>query len=103
MIIKNVDENGNEITDIDWSVWRRDSVEEVCDGDGNVVMLISYCSKYSDEEKRAMLLQELAATENKDIQAALCELAEEQLAYEKDVNAALCELYDLIVGGDVNG
>ena len=103
MDIKNIDRNGIEITDIDWSVWRRDSVEEVLDEDGKVISLISHCSKYSDDERREMLLQELSSTESEDVNAALCELAEQQIAYEKDVNAALCELYDLISGGDVNG
>lgn len=101
--IKNVDENGNEITDIDWSTWERDRVEEVLDGDGNVVELISHCRKFTEEELDMKTLQELAATESEDIQAALCELAEQQAAYENDVNAALCELYELMEGGVTNG
>ena len=103
MNIKNVDENGNEIVDIDWSVWRRDHVEEVLDDDENVVGIISHCKKFSEEELHEQLLQKLAETESDDIQSAICELAEQQIAYENDVNAALCELYDLISGGDSNG
>ena len=103
MNIKNVDENGNEIMDIDWSVWRRDYVEEVLDDDENVVGIISHCKKFSEEELHEQLLQKLAETESDDIQSAICELAEQQIAYENDVNAALCELYDLISGGDSDG
>ena len=103
MNIKNVDENGNEIMDIDWSVWRRDYVEEVLDDDENVVGIISHCKKFSEEELHEQLLQKLAETESDDIQSAICELAEQQIAYENDVNAALCELYDLISGGESNG
>ena len=103
MNIKNVDENGNEIVDIDWSVWRRDHVEEVLDNDENVIGIISHCKKFSEEELHEQLLQKLDETESDDIQSAICELAEQQIAYENDVNAALCELYDLISGGDSNG
>ena len=103
MNIKNVDENGNEIVDIDWSVWRRDHVEEVLDDDENVIGIISHCKKFSEEELHEQLLQKLAETESDDIQSAICELAEQQIAYENDVNAALCELYDLISGGESNG
>ena len=42
-------------------------------------------------------------SESADIEAALCELAEQQATYEHDVNAALCELYELIAGGENNG
>lgn len=103
MNIKNVDENGNEIVDIDWSIWRRDHVEEVLDDDENVIGIISHCKKFSEEELHEQLLQKLAETESDDIQSAICELAEQQIAYENDVNAALCELYDLISGGESNG
>lgn len=103
MNIKNVDENGNDIVDIDWSVWRRDHVEEVLDDDENVVGIISHCKKFSEEELHEQLLQKLAETESDDIQSAICELAEQQIAYENDVNAALCELYDLISGGESDG
>lgn len=103
MNIKNVDENGNDIVDIDWSVWRRDHVEEVLDDDENVIGIISHCKKFSEEELHEQLLQKLAETESDDIQSAICELAEQQIAYENDVNAALCELYDLISGGDSDG
>ena len=103
MNIKNVDENDNEIVDIDWSVWRRDHVEEVLDDDENVIGIISHCKKFSEEELHEQLLQKLAETESDDIQSAICELAEQQIAYENDVNAALCELYDLISGGESNG
>lgn len=103
MVIKNVDENGNEIENIDWSVWERDHMEEVLDDNGELVDLISHCRKFGEEELHAKLLQKLAGTESEDVQAAICELAEQQIAYESDVNAALCELYDLISGGDNNG
>ena len=33
--IKNVDENGNEIENVDWSKWKRERVEEVFDGNNN--------------------------------------------------------------------
>lgn len=101
--IKNVDENGNEINSIDWSVWKRTRVEEVLDDNDNIVELISHCEKLSDDELHQQLLNDLATSEEKDVQAALCELAEQQVAYESDVNAALCELYELIEGGKTNG
>lgn len=101
--IKNVDENGNEINSIDWSVWKRTRVEEVLDDNNNLIELISHCEKLSDDELHQQLLNDLATSEEKDVQAALCELAEQQDAYESDVNAALCELYELIEGGETNG
>ena len=101
--IKNVDENGNEIIDIDWSKWSRIRVEEVTDDEGNVVEIVSRCRKFTEEELHTQLLQDLKATEAEDVQVALCELAEQQDAYENDVNAALCELYELIAGGGTNG
>ena len=48
-------------------------------------------------------MRKLSETETNDVQAAICELAEQQIAYESDVNAALCELYDLISGGEKDG
>ena len=101
--IKNVDENGDEIIDVDWSKWSRIRVEEVTDDKGNVIEILSHCQKFTEEELHAQLLQDLKATEAEDVQAALCELAEQQAAYENDVNAALCELYELIAGGGTNG
>lgn len=100
--IKNVDENGIEIHDVDWSVWNRIRVEEVLNDEDEVVEIISHCQKYNEEELHMQLLQELKATETSDIEVALCELAEEQTAYQNDVNAALCELYELIEGGMTN-
>ena len=100
--IKNVDENGNEINSIDWSVWKRTRVEEVLDDNDNLVELISHCEKLSDDELHQQLLNNLAASEDKDVQAALCELAEQHASYENDVNAALCELYELIEKGSGN-
>lgn len=41
--IIDVDENGNQIDNIDWSVWQRVSVEEIFDGDGKVTGIISHC------------------------------------------------------------
>lgn len=101
--IKNVDENGNEIDSIDWSKWKRTRVEEVLDDNNNLIELLSHCEKLSDDELHQQLLDDLAASEDKDVQAALCELAEQQASYESDVNAALCELYELISGGEKNG
>ena len=101
--IKNVDENGDEIVDVDWSKWSRIRVEEVNDDEGNIVEIVSHCRKFTEEELHTQLLQDLKATEAEDVQAALCELAEQQAAYENDVNAALCELYELIAGGGTNG
>lgn len=97
--IKNVDENGNEIDSIDWSVWKRIRVEEVLDENNKPVELISHCERLSDDELHQKLLNDLASSEDEDVQAALCELAEQQSAYENDVNAALCELYELIEKG----
>lgn len=101
--IKNVDEDGNEIENVDWSKWKRERVEEVFDGNNNLVMILSYCKPFSEEEVHERLLNELAMSESADIEAALCELAEQQATYEHDVNAALCELYELIAGGENNG
>lgn len=97
-MIINVDENGTEIENVDWSVYKRVSVEEELDEDGNIKKIISHCEKYSDDELNEIMIQKLKATESEDIQAALCELAEQQASYEDDVNAALCELYELIEG-----
>ena len=101
--IKNVDENGDEIVDVDWSKWSRIRVEEVTDDKGNVIEILSHCQKFSEEDLCAQLLQQLKATEAAVVQVALCELLEQQAAYENDVNAALWELYDLIAGGGTNG
>ena len=43
--IKNVDENGTEIENIDWSVWNRERTEEVLDDEGKLVSMISHCRK----------------------------------------------------------
>lgn len=100
LVLTNVDEDGNEIENIDWSKWTRIRVGEILDETENVVKLISYCRKLTEEELNERLLSALKATENEDIQAALCDIAEQQAAYESDVNAALCELYELIAGGE---
>lgn len=100
--IKNVDENGNEINSIDWSKWKRIRVEEVFDDNDNIVELLSHCEKLSDDELHQQLLNDLDASEDEDVHAALCELAEQQASYENDVNAALCELYELIEKGSGN-
>lgn len=101
--IKNVDENGEEIKDIDWSKWIRVSVEEVFDNEGNFASMSSRCRRFTEEELKEQLLQKLAETEGADVQSALCELAEQQLEYENDVNKALCELFDLIMEVKDNG
>lgn len=57
----------------------------------------------TEESAKEVLERKLSETEADDVQAAICELAAQQIAYENDVNAALCELYDLISGGESNG
>lgn len=48
MDIKNIDSHGNVITDIDWSVWQREHIEERYDDAGNLTELVSYCSMIPD-------------------------------------------------------
>lgn len=58
--IKDVDESGNVIENIDWSKWRRIRVDEVMDN-GKVVELISHCVRIPQEEideKRLIELQQ---------------------------------------------
>ena len=100
--VKNLDESGNEIDNISWDEWCREKIEEETDETGKVISIISRCRKLNDAEKRESLLSALAISEDEDVQAALCELAEQQAAYENDVNAALCELYELIEKGSGN-
>lgn len=45
MVLKNIDENGVEIKDVDWSMYERERVEEEYDADGNLTGLISHCRK----------------------------------------------------------
>ena len=50
MHIKNIDEQGNEILDIDWSKWERIQTEEVLDDDGKLSHIVSHCKKISDDD-----------------------------------------------------
>lgn len=65
--IINIDKNGNQIENIDWSVWQRVSVEEIFDGDGKVVGIISHCiaipAEKIAEEKVAVAQANLQATD----------------------------------------
>lgn len=58
MEIKNVDEFGNVIANIDWTKWKRVRMEEVQDSTGKVIDLISHCVRISQEELDEMALIE---------------------------------------------
>lgn len=57
MEIKNVDEHGNVIENIDWDLWKRVRMEEVQDEKGEVIDLISHCERISQAEldERALI------------------------------------------------
>ena len=79
-----------------------DYVDEKCVNGVNDFVIrdgVAYFEPTKESVKEA-LMRKLSETETNDVQAAICELAEQQIAYESDVNAALCELYDLISGGE---
>lgn len=57
--IKNVDENGDEIAEIDWAIWRRSTIEEIMDADGKVSGIVSHCSRIPQAEIDATLTTEL--------------------------------------------
>lgn len=59
MDIINVDELGNIIEDIDWSVWRRERIEEVIDTDGKLAEIRSYCSRIPQIEIDVVTLADL--------------------------------------------
>lgn len=48
--IIDVDENGNVIENVDWSVWLRVRVEEVLDDSGSVVGIVSHCAPIPAEK-----------------------------------------------------
>lgn len=48
--IKNVDENGKELENVDWSVYERVEIEEVNDAEGNLQYLLSHCRKIPKEQ-----------------------------------------------------
>ena len=82
-----------------------DYVDEKCVNGVNDFVIrdgVAYFEPTKESVKEA-LMRKLSETETNDAQAAICELAEQQIAYESDVNAALCELYDLISGGEKDG
>ena len=104
MAFAKIDENGriinwseDHLDDFDTEFQNGDYVNEKC-----INGVMAYFEP-TEESAKKVLERKLSETEADDVQAAICELAEQQIAYENDVNAALCELYDLISGGDANG
>ena len=67
LIVRDVDEQGNTIEDIDWTVWRRDRVEEITDENGEVIEIISHCSHIPqveiDEKEHEAAIQNLKETD----------------------------------------
>lgn len=67
LTVQNVDEQGNMIEDIDWTVWRRDRVDEVTDENGEVIEIISHCSHIPqveiDEKEHEAAIQNLKDTD----------------------------------------
>lgn len=65
--IINVDENGNPIENINWSVWQRLRVEEVPDDEGKIAKIISHCvaipAERVAEKKAAEARSNLQATD----------------------------------------
>ena len=55
----NVDEDGNEIENIDWSKWKRVRVGEITNELGEIVVLMSHCRKLTEEELNEALLMRL--------------------------------------------
>lgn len=45
----NVDEFGNIIENVDWSIWERVRTEEVLDDEGKVIKIISHCATIPEE------------------------------------------------------
>ena len=112
MAFAKIDENGrivnwseDHLDDFDTEFQNGDYVDEKCVNGVNDFVIrdgVAYFEPTKESVKEA-LMRKLSETETNDVQAAICELAEQQIAYENDVNAALCELYDLISGGDNDG
>ena len=112
MAFAKIDENGrivnwseDHLDDFDTEFQNGDYVDEKCVNGVNDFVIrdgVAYFEPTKESVKEA-LMRKLSETETNDVQAAICELAEQQIAYESDVNAALCELYDLISGGEKDG
>ena len=112
MAFAKIDENGrivnwseDHLDEFDTEFQNGDYVDEKCVNGVNDFVIrdgVAYFEPTKESVKEA-LMRKLSETETNDVQAAICELAEQQIAYENDANAALCELYDLISGGDSNG
>lgn len=112
MAFAKIDENGrivnwseDHLDDFDTEFQNGDYVDEKCVNGVNDFVIrdgVAYFEP-TKESAKEVLMRKLSDTETNDVQAAICELAEQQIAYESDVNAALCELYDLISGGEKDG
>lgn len=112
MAFAKIDENGrivnwseDHLDGFDTEFQNGDYVDEKCVNGVNDFVIrdgVAYFEPTKESAKEA-LMRKLSETETNDVQAAICELAEQQIAYESDVNAALCELYDLISGGEKDG
>ena len=112
MAFAKIDENSrivnwseDHLDDFDTEFQNGDYVDEKCVNGVNDFVIrdgVAYFEPTKESVKEA-LMRKLSETETNDVQAAICELAEQQIAYESDVNAALCELYDLISGFEKDG
>lgn len=112
MAFAKIDENGrivnwseDHLDGFDTEFQNGDYVDEKCVNGVNDFVIrdgVAYFEPTKESVKEAHM-RKLSETETNDVQAAICELAEQQIAYESDVNAALCELYDLISGGGKDG
>ena len=63
--IINVDELGNIIENVDWSIWERVRTEEVLDDEGKVIKMISHCVAIPEE----MLNEAKVAEAHSNLQA----------------------------------
>ena len=112
MAFAKIDENGrivnwseDHLDGFDTEFQNGDYVDEKCVNGVNDFVIrdgVAYFEPTKESVKEA-LMRKLSETETNDVQAAICELAEQQIAYESDVNAALCELYDLSSRGEKDG
>lgn len=95
--IKNVDERGNEIPDIDWSRWRRVRVAEEHDDSGELSGILSLCEAIPEEE----IVAEVAAKEREEALSQFRESGPERVgALETDVldhDEAITGLYETMV------
>lgn len=57
--IKDVDENGSIIKNVDWSVWRRVRCEEVFDDNETLIEIIAHCEHIPSEEIAMQNLSEI--------------------------------------------